>query len=306
MNKLKEVQIGLIGCGRWGRFILRDLKSCGAKVHVFVRSEISYRNANDYGADSIVTNLKDLPDSIDGFVVATTTSSHYSVVKQLLSTNKPIYVEKPFCTSSKELREVLALAPKRIFIMHKWRYHPGINKIREYIDKGDLGEVLSINLKRNQWGSPHQDVNTLWIHLPHDLSIIYHLLDHLPPINYRHILKDHNGKIIGINARLGNTTTCLIEQNICTAVKERSINVHFEDGVIQMTDPLSDHLILRRGSVDEKGEKQKIYIDTKMPLLAELESFINYIRNPDLPLLSTLSDEVIIIDHIEEMIEHSI
>ena len=75
--------IGLIGCGAWGRHILRDLKACGAIVHVVAPSERSRANAREHRADSIVGSLADLP-TVDGYVVAAPSSLHADIIEALL------------------------------------------------------------------------------------------------------------------------------------------------------------------------------------------------------------------------------
>src|SRR5688572_28234277 len=93
-NRVFMSRIGLIGCGAWGRHILRDLKQCGAIVHVVAPSETSRQNAVAHGADSIVARHADLPP-VDGYVVAAPTSLHAAIIEELLPSGRPIYTEKP-------------------------------------------------------------------------------------------------------------------------------------------------------------------------------------------------------------------
>ena len=67
------VKIGLLGCGRWGRFILRDLKQWGAHVTVLAVGERSRMNAQEGQANAVVTRLEDMP-AVDGYVVAVPTA----------------------------------------------------------------------------------------------------------------------------------------------------------------------------------------------------------------------------------------
>ena len=65
--------VGLVGCGRWGRHILRDLRELGCEVPVVARSEASIDRAHEGGASTIVASVEDLAGS-DGIVVATQTT----------------------------------------------------------------------------------------------------------------------------------------------------------------------------------------------------------------------------------------
>jgi len=53
--------IGLVGCGSWGRYILRGLRSLGCPVHVVARPEPSRGNAAEFGAATIVESVDRLP-----------------------------------------------------------------------------------------------------------------------------------------------------------------------------------------------------------------------------------------------------
>src|SRR3954447_8301714 len=81
--------IGLVGCGRWGVNILRDLVALDANVAVVARSEASRERAREGGALVIAREIDELPD-VDGVVVATTTTTHVEVVEQLLDRGVPI------------------------------------------------------------------------------------------------------------------------------------------------------------------------------------------------------------------------
>lgn len=61
LNVSEQTHIGLVGCGRWGKFILRDLVTLGCNVVVVARSERSRVNAHECGAASIVRSLDELP-----------------------------------------------------------------------------------------------------------------------------------------------------------------------------------------------------------------------------------------------------
>ena len=59
-------KVGLIGCGSWGRFILRDLIALGCTVSVVAPSAESRARAE--AAQAVVDSISELPD-VDGIVV---------------------------------------------------------------------------------------------------------------------------------------------------------------------------------------------------------------------------------------------
>ena len=296
--------IGLVGCGRWGRYILRDLKSLGAKVHVVAPGKESESNAREHNADNIVSDIRDLSNELDGYIIATPTIHHFSCIKHLLNSQKPIFVEKPLSANIEEVNEIAQLAQGQVFIMHKWLYHPAINKIKEIIESGELGKVLNIFCRRNAWGSPHKDVNSVWIHYPHDISIISHLLGYIPNPKYAKIVRDKYNKIQGMFSHLEDENlSCYIEHHVCSVLKERNITVTFENGTLQLADPLSDHIIMRRGHPDKNSPIEKIPVSTEMPLKLELQAFLDFVSRRSSELDSTINVEVQIAQVIHQLIK---
>jgi D-arabinose 1-dehydrogenase-like Zn-dependent alcohol dehydrogenase len=69
-----QVRVALVGCGRWGGHILRDLLAIGCDVPVVARSDESRERARGHGATEIVAHLGELPP-VDAAVVATPTTT---------------------------------------------------------------------------------------------------------------------------------------------------------------------------------------------------------------------------------------
>ncbi len=171
--------IGLAGCGNWGRFILRDLKSLGCRVTVAARSTRSRAFAAEFGADHVVPSIGELPSGADGFVVATPTAFHHEAVSALLAFGRPVFVEKPLTNDLDSARDLESRATGRIFVMDKWRYHPGVEALRDLARSQELGPVRYIQTLRLGWSNPHE-VDASWILLPHDLAITLEILGYIP------------------------------------------------------------------------------------------------------------------------------
>ena len=136
--------MALVGCGRWGRHILRDLIALGCEVPVVARSEASIERAREGGAAEIVADIASL-GAVDGVVVATPTSTHAEVVEEALGLGAPVFVEKPLTADVDSARRVAAIAPDRLFVMDKWRYHPGVRELARIAQSGELGPVVGIH-----------------------------------------------------------------------------------------------------------------------------------------------------------------
>lgn len=302
------IKIGLVGCGAWGKFILRDLVSLGCEVHVVARSKTACDNAATYGAFKIVKNVSDLDTDLEGCVVATTTETHFEVIQELLFLKIPLFVEKPLCPSLRQA-ELLAEVETPIFIMHKWRYHDGIVELANIRLSGDLGQIRSIKCQRGEWGVAHQDVDATWILLPHDLSIMAHILGEFPSPIYasgfkrKEAARDGSDYFLQMRGEL-KAAFChsSFEVSFRDPLCRREVTVLFDDGAVSLEDPLADHLILRKTPMaGQKGAvTQKLPIDTEFPLKKELRSFVNYLNGGE-PPLSSLEFELGLINIIDQL-----
>ena len=63
---------------------------------------------------------------------------------------------------------------------HTFLYSPAVRKIKEIVDRGDLGEMRYICARRLNLGLFQKDINVAWDLAPHDISIILHLLESSP------------------------------------------------------------------------------------------------------------------------------
>ena len=281
------IRIGLIGCGAWGRFILRDLKACDAIVHVVAPSETSRRNAVAHRADSIVGALSELPP-VDGYVVAAPTSLHAAIIEALLPSGRPIFTEKPMTADVASARRIAETAGERVFVMQKWRYHPGIERIRREIAGGALGELIGIHIQRWGWGCPHRDVNAFWILMPHDLSILLHWLNDVPPVRF--VQSTLPGPIdTGVIVQLGRPggVPATIDMSIAAPEHRRTFTVVGGKASLDLRDSYDTSIRVRRGPPgDPDAAAETIEIGQEMPLLLELQAFLRHLEGGPPPMTS--------------------
>ncbi len=302
----KRKEIALVGCGKWGQNILRDLVSLDVDVTVVARSQESINRAREFGAKAIVKSINDLSENISGAVVSVTTINHYRVITQLLEkfSSIPIFCEKPVTVSSVEIKDLLSLAPDRIFVMDKWRYHQGILVLAEIAKSKKLGRVRAIKMKRCGWGYGHKnDVDPVWILMPHDLSIVLEILGEIPtPVSARF---EKIGKLItGMSAFLGTDPTVNIEVSIACPKNVREFTLVCDDGVAVLRDSYEDHVSLFRFDQNypetDVPVEEKIKFVNDMPLLAELRAFLDHIDGKQ-GLKSNLLEGYKIVKAIEDL-----
>jgi predicted dehydrogenase len=294
-------RIGLIGCGAWGRHILRDLKACGAIVHVVARSETSRRNASDQRADSIVGRLAELP-SVDGYIVAAPTGLHAEIIEALLPSGRPIFTEKPMTSDPASARRIAEAAGGRVFVMDKWRYHPGIERMRQEIASGAVGDILGIHIQRWGWGCSQQDVHAIWILMPHDLSIVLHWLGHVPPLRF--VRQSLPGQIdLGLLVQLGEADgpTVTVDMSITAPEHRRTFTIIGSKASLELRDSYDTAIRLRRGApADPMAKEEIIEIAQDMPLLLEVRAFLSHLDGGPAPMTAA-RESLPVIERIAEI-----
>lgn len=295
LNNQHRRKIGLLGFGRWGRYILRDLISLGCEVHVAAPSAGSQHAAIESGASSAVANAALLSRDLDGYVVAVPTNLHAQVIEQILDRDRPIYVEKPMTDDPDAAERLAEEAGERIFVMNKWCYHGGIEALAQLVQSRELGDVKSVQTVRYQCGQPHDDVNATWILMPHDLSIVLHILGHLPPVRAAYG-EGANGRMDSTIAFLGDKPQAAVQVSALWPGYSRMVRVLFEEGIASMKDPMADHIVIHRfenGRLSEERQEQR-KVGTEMPLLRELNAFVNYLNGGPRPHSSAAEGAAIV------------
>jgi predicted dehydrogenase len=294
--------VGVVGYGKWGRNIVRDLIALGAAVTVVARDETNRRAALEAGASRVVGAMDDLPDDLEGLVVATPTVTHAEVTEQLIPYGVPIYVEKPLTCDAASARHLAELAPDRLFVMHKWRYHPGIELLGEVARSGELGPVVGLRTVRVGWGNAHPDVDGVWILVPHDLSIALEVLGEIP--EPRSAVAEVVGeKWSGIVGLLGDEPWFALESSTAHPVQRREIRLVCRDGVATLPDSYADHILVTRGEPsDGTREEEARPISTEFPLIRELRAFLEHL-NGGPPPKSSAAEAVADVQAVERLRE---
>ncbi|MCK6449727.1 MAG: Gfo/Idh/MocA family oxidoreductase [Alphaproteobacteria bacterium] len=274
------LRIGLIGCGRWGRHILRDLLSLGASVSVVTR-QADGAELLRAGAAAVADSVAALPP-VDGFVVATPTSTHAAVIESLPA-GAPIFCEKPLCDDAGRARRLLEIARDRLFVMDKWRYHEGVLALAAVARAGELGPVLGLRTTRVGWGHDYADVDCVWTLLPHELGIAREILGRaLPP---RGAVADRNADgVLGMVAIMADAggPWHVAEIGARSPERQRTVTLLCRDGSARLTDAYADHIELipsppANGKADALPPTKRP-IAVTMPLLAELKVFVDHVR----------------------------
>jgi predicted dehydrogenase len=289
------LSVGLVGCGHWGRHILRDLKLLECTVHVVARSDASVERARAGDADTIVTTSAELPD-VAGIVVAVPTNLHADIIDQVLPRGVPVFVEKPL-TDDPDAARRLGACPG-LFVMDKWRYHPGVEALRDLARSGDLGAPTLLTTVRHSRFNPHSDVDAVWILAPHDLAIILEVLGSLPAA--RTAVGESRGLDASLVAVLGDDPPCVVHISSRTAEHRREIRVHFREAVAMLLGGYEDAVQVRHDVPGAEPRIERIPISTELPLLRELRAFVGHLDGGP-PPLSSAADGAAVVERIAEL-----
>jgi predicted dehydrogenase len=182
------ISVAVVGAGAWGKNHIRVFSEIpNVQLKYICDSDPSKLSAlqKNYPQLKLVDNIKPIlqDPEVKGVVVASSAVSHYSLSKELLVADKDVLVEKPMALDTKEAEEILEIAEKRgriLMVGHLLIYHPVVDRLKEMIASGELGDIYYIYTQRVNLGVIRQDENALLSFAPHDLSVILYLLGEEP------------------------------------------------------------------------------------------------------------------------------
>ncbi len=183
---MKKQKVAVIGCGLWGRNIVRNFYNlevldtvCDLDTENLQKIKEQYpdvHTTSDF--DEILNN-----DEITAVAVVTPSHTHFKLVKQVLETGRHVYVEKPISTSAKEAEELKKLADEKglvLMVGHLLLYHPAVNRLKMLVDEGDLGEVVYAQSDRLNVNYFKNDRSVMWDLAPHDVSMMAYVIGQEP------------------------------------------------------------------------------------------------------------------------------
>ena len=183
---MTQPRVGQVGLGYWGPNLARtfdelaDLRwLCDLEPDLLAQASSSHpqtRTTTDY--EELLADA-----DLDAIVLATPVVTHYELAKQALAAGKHVFVEKPQAQTSAEAEELLGLAEESGLVLmpgYLLLYHPAVEKLKELMDGGELGDLLYLYGNRQNLGQIRRDENALWSLGSHDLSVLLHLIGEEP------------------------------------------------------------------------------------------------------------------------------
>ena len=179
-------RLAQVGLGQWGKNLTRNFDQLAELVWLCdVDDERRAQAAQSYPSALVTSSFDDVlaDDSVEAVVVATPVPTHYELARRALEAGKHVFVEKPPAMRGAEMEDLCELAEERGRVLmpgHLLLYHPGVQKLKEIVDSGELGEVLYVYGNRQNLGTFRTNENALWSLGVHDLSVLLYLIDEEP------------------------------------------------------------------------------------------------------------------------------
>jgi predicted dehydrogenase len=180
--------VAVVGLGNWGPNLARNFASisgcelawlCDASGEQLAKSSVNFPSTRTTG--EVEELLGD--EQLDAVVLATPVPTHAKLATQVLSAGKHCFVEKPLATSTEDAQLVVDACErsgKQLMVGHLLVYHPAVQRLKELVSGGELGELYYLYGNRQNLGTLRADENALWSLGAHDVSVMLHLIDEEP------------------------------------------------------------------------------------------------------------------------------
>ena len=143
----------IVGFGSIGRRHFRNLLTLGQKDIIFLRSQKSTLDTGELDGYRVEYEIeKALSHKPDAVIIANPTALHLDVAIPAAKAGCHLFFEKPIAKSLDkipDLKEALEIGGGTAVTGFQFRFHPGIQKIKDLLNKNMLGEVVSA---RAHWG----------------------------------------------------------------------------------------------------------------------------------------------------------
>lgn len=299
MTSHKVPSVAVVGCGYWGKNLVRNFAQLDALAAVCDSTTAGRATAKELAATTpVLSDLRELLETdVAGVVIATPAETHYQIAKQALAAGKDVFVEKPLALTYEEGATLVRLAERSeaiLMVGHVLEYHPAIVRMLQMVQDGELGRVRYISSNRLNLGKVRREENILWSFAPHDIAIILRLMDSMP-----FQIAAHGGSYVQPNIADVTTTHLLFDNGVRAHIyvswlhpfKEQRLVIvgskkmaSFDDVTKQLV--LHDQRVeLQEGQpVPIKGEGEIVEFSKDEPLHLECQAFLKAIATRQPPV----------------------
>lgn len=299
MSKGKSVSIAVIGCGNWGRNLVRNFSKMEALALCCDATPAGRATAAELAPQTtIVEDFREvLQADVNAVVIATPAETHYDLACAALEAGKDVFVEKPLALTYENGASLVELAEAKermLMVGHVLEYHPAIIKLHQLIHADVLGKVCYISSNRLNLGKVRREENILWSFAPHDIAVILRLM-HGMPLQ----VSAHGGSYVQPNIADVTITHMLFNNGVRAHIYVSWLHPFKEQRLVVIGskkmasfDDVTKQLILYDQRVEVhagqpipiKGTGELVEFENEEPLQLECRAFLHAIESRKPPL----------------------
>ncbi len=300
------IRVGIVGLGYWGPNLARNFAAiptcevrwlCDASEPARARLAPALPQAR--ATDDLEALLRDA--ELDAVVLATPVPTHAELAARVARAGKHCFVEKPLATSVADAQEAVAAARaagKVLMVGHLLEYHPAVDRLKELLDAGELGELYYLYGNRLNLGKLRADENALWSLGAHDVSVMLRLIGEEPVecvAQGRSYVREGVEDVVFCYLRFPSGVVAHLHLSWLDPHKERRLTVvgerrmaTFDDmqleGKLTLYDKGFDQDVRSWGEyIARSGEIFSPQIPNVEPLRVECEHFVECVRSGTAP-----------------------
>jgi UDP-N-acetylglucosamine 3-dehydrogenase len=283
------MRVGVIGAGSMGQNHIRTYSMMKGVDLVGIADVDKARVtalAKQYDTQAFTDYGCLLKQGLDAVSVVVPTTLHRRVALDTIEAGANLLVEKPIADTIENAEAIAFAAGNESLILmvgHIERFNPAVAKMKQIIDSGKLGKIVSISTSRVGPYNPRiRDVGVILDIGVHDIDIISYLYNSPVSEVYAiagkeiHAFEDH----ASIFLRFEGDRAGIVETNWLTPHKTRKFTVIGTEGVAY-----GDYME-QRIAIHDKEWIREAKIEKKEPLACELESFLASVKDHREPVSS--------------------
>jgi len=272
---MKKLRVGVVGVGHIGSNHAR-IYSDLANAELVAILDIDPPRAGEIGRKyqaKVAASLTEFAGMIDAASVATPTSAHFPIARDLLAQGKHLLIEKPITEKTSDARDLAQVAAEKRLVLqvgHVERFNPVLSALEQRLTHPRFIEAHRLSPYPNR-GTEIGVVLDLMIH---DLEVILHLVDStVENIDAVGVPVLSRGEDIA-NARLRFANGCIanVTSSRISPEKMRKIRVFQEDAYLSLDYQGQSGEIYRR--VNGQITREPVAIEKEEPLRQQLASFV--------------------------------
>lgn len=290
-----EIKVAVLGAGRWGRSLVRNLHALGALAAVVdpvpeVRAEVETAFP---GLASWADPQEAFDSGVDAVVIATPASTHADLSLRAIAAGKDVFVEKPFALTVEDAERVVreAHAAGRVLMVgHLLLYQPAIRFIRDYVQGGGIGRLVGLHQERLNLGTVRSVENVLWSLGVHDVAALMHLAgeDVLRVTAWgQRVLQERIEDDLYLHLQFRSGVEGHLHASWLWPERRRRLSVIGAETMLSYDEEDQAVWLHRRGalpdlSVEDRGS-ELLFTGDAAPLRRELEHFLHCVATRDTP-----------------------